>query len=322
MGSPQDSGPGQFRDRRFEALAPIDAPAVDIDDWIDDPARVVEIVDGSAARLDAAVVVDDDEPAGRHLVIEGGQRIRRQFIHVAVEAQHREPLDRRGAQRVLEPALEEDDAVVQEPVFGEIRFHLVERNRELLDRVVFVPEVGGIGLCVGSRKPLEQIGDEHAPPEIPEGLERRAHQDAAAPPYARFDEIAGHPFADRGCDQVAQVPEPRGPDHRVGALRPIASEFPQRRVERPFHPGQAHARVAVAVDGVGQTPLDEIEIERRRLRLEGRGGFRVNFGVGHAPEARAAPLCWQGGPPGAMMVKHFGAAGGLQRSHAATWREI
>ena len=242
-------------------------------------------MDRSAASLDAAVVVDDDEAARRHLVIEGGQCVRRRFVHVAVEAQHGEPLDRRGAQRVLEPALEEHDAVVQEAVFGEIRFHLVERNRELLDRVVFVPEVGGIGLRVGRRKPLEGIGDEHAPPEIPEGLERRAHQDAGAPPpHARFDEIAGHPFADRGFDQVPEVPEPRAPDHRVRLPRPIAAGLSQRWVERPFHPGQAHARVAVAVDGVGQTPLDEIEIERGRRGGGLSSGDRlwVIFGVGHA----------------------------------------
>ena len=129
-----------------DALAPVDAPAVDIDDRVRDPARVAEIVDRPAARVDAAVVVDDDEPARRHLVVEGGQRVHRRFIHVAVEAQHREPLDRRGAKRVLEPALEEDDAVVEEPVFGEVRFHLVERNRELLDRVVLVSAIGRIGV--------------------------------------------------------------------------------------------------------------------------------------------------------------------------------
>ena len=255
-------------------------------------------MDRSAARLDAAVVVDDDEPARRHLVIEGGQRVRRRFIHVAVEAQHGEALDRRGGKRVLEPALEEHDAVVQEAVFGEIRLHLVERNRELLDRVVLVAEIGGIGFHVGRRKPRERIGDKDAPLQVAEGLERRPHQDAgAAAPDARFDEIAGHPLADRGFDQFAQVPEPGAPDHGVRLPGPIAAGLSQRRVERPFNAGRAHAgSIAVAVDGVGQTPLDEIEVERRRPRSGPGGGDHLQgiFGAGHAPEARAAGSHWQG----------------------------
>ena len=63
--------------------------------------------------------------------------------------------------------------------------------------------IGGIGFRVGGRKPLERIGDEDAPLQVPEGLERRAHQDAgAAAPGACFDQIAGRPLADRGCDEL------------------------------------------------------------------------------------------------------------------------
>jgi hypothetical protein len=41
---------------------PVDAAAVDIDDWVGDPAPVAEIIDGPRASLNAAIAVDDDEP--------------------------------------------------------------------------------------------------------------------------------------------------------------------------------------------------------------------------------------------------------------------
>ena len=70
------------------------------------------------------------------------------------------------------------------------------------------------------------------------GLQDRAHQDAgAAAPHAGLDEIAGRPFADRGFDQLAQVREFHAPDHRVGAPGPVASQFPERRVEGFSTPG-------------------------------------------------------------------------------------
>ncbi len=312
-------------ERRFTALAPVNAPSVDIDDRIGDPSRVTEIVDGPAAALDAAIVVDDHETARRHFIVESGERVHRRFIHVAVEAQHRQPLDRRGVKRVLEPALEEYDAVVQESVFGEIRFHLVERNRELLVGVVNVPAIRGVGFRVGRRKSFERIGDENPPPQVPEGLERRPHQDAgAAAPGARFNQIAFYLLAEDGRDQFTQVPEPHPPDHRVGPPRPIPAVFPERGVERSFDPGRAPLRIAVAVDGVGQASLDEIEIERRRGRGGLRGGVHlwVFRGARLAPDARAARRNSQGAPPGLWGWASVGGRPGLRRFRTADARSL
>ena len=63
------------------------------------PWRGAVVGDGLPARVDAAVVVDDHEAAGRHQRLEVRERVDRRLVHVAVEAQHRDRADLGGQLR-------------------------------------------------------------------------------------------------------------------------------------------------------------------------------------------------------------------------------
>ena len=76
------------------------------------------VIDGLAAGR-MRIVVDDAEAAWLQLRIERLQGVVRGLEHVAVEPQDREAFDRRAGERVLEPALQEDDLVVQQAVAPE-----------------------------------------------------------------------------------------------------------------------------------------------------------------------------------------------------------
>src|SRR5437773_7190939 len=80
--------------------------AVNLDELGGDAALLAELVNGATAvgPSSLAVVVDDHIAARRDLVVECCQSIHRRLIVVAIEAEHGEPVDRRGGERVLEPA--------------------------------------------------------------------------------------------------------------------------------------------------------------------------------------------------------------------------
>src|SRR5271165_5928622 len=106
------------------------------------------------------------------------------------------------------------------------------------------------------------------------GFQNSAHQDAgSAAPRAGLDEVARHPFTDHRFDALAQVSEPRAPDHGVRPSRPVATELAHRRIVVFFDRRLLPSRVAVAVYRVGQTPLHQPQIEPSRNRggLESRG---------------------------------------------------
>ena len=81
-------------------------------------------------------------------MVEIDQSVPRALVHVAVEPQHGEGLDRCRRQRVLEQPFQEYDLVVEQAVASERPLHLIERNGEI-----------AVGVEVERRVCLQRPGD-------------------------------------------------------------------------------------------------------------------------------------------------------------------
>ncbi len=99
---------------------------------------------GAAVRK--AEVVDDQVAADGEPRVEVDEPVHRRLVQVAVEAHHRPSVVADGGEAVLEPALEEADAVVEQAEAPKVALHLLERDGELLGGVVQVSGVGRIGV--------------------------------------------------------------------------------------------------------------------------------------------------------------------------------
>lgn len=85
--------------------------------------RCRDAVGGAVVRdrfsaLRQRIVIDDAKTTRRDFWVQRGKRIHRRLVHIAIESQHRELLDRRVRQRVFEPALQKDDLFVEQSVIA------------------------------------------------------------------------------------------------------------------------------------------------------------------------------------------------------------
>ena len=115
--------------RRRSLATPVHRAVVDADELVVDAVLVAVLVDRLAALLELVVVVDDAEAAALQLRVQRDERVDRRRVEVAVEAEERDLLDGRRRQRLGEEALEEEDAVVEQPEARKVRLDVVGRCR-------------------------------------------------------------------------------------------------------------------------------------------------------------------------------------------------
>mmetsp|Transcript_3745 Transcript_3745/g.14703 ORF Transcript_3745/g.14703 Transcript_3745/m.14703 type:complete len:391 (+) Transcript_3745:879-2051(+) len=246
-----------------------------------DVAHAAEVEHRLARRGVLPVVVDDD-PAALDLIVQQLERVHRGAVHVAIEPEERDRVDRRRRQRLVEDALEQDDAVgVPEVVALEGGAHGVgAADVEVLERPAVGVDGGRVGRR-GAREAAERVGDDDASRAAGlEDVEDAFGEDRrAAPPGAALDEVAAdavaHEALDHGVDPVELVDA----DHRVA--RPARRERARgagvvalRRVEvEP--PGDGVAQDAHEPRGVGRGRRVVGCLERRRERRRGDEGRLV-----------------------------------------------
>ena len=100
--------------------SPEGSGAVDVHDWLVDLVLGAEVLHCLATRGIRAVVVHDAEPAERKSGIQVLQALYRGLVEVPVEPYKGPCVPSQGRQRLLEPALEKADLVIEEPVSLEI----------------------------------------------------------------------------------------------------------------------------------------------------------------------------------------------------------
>lgn len=71
--------------------------------------------------LDDVIVIHDDIPADRDFFVQRGQGIHGRLVHVAVQAQQCQLLNRRSGEGVLEPALQELDLLIEQAILSKLR---------------------------------------------------------------------------------------------------------------------------------------------------------------------------------------------------------
>lgn len=122
----------------LSGLPPIHPGAVDVDDLVGDPDAAAIVVDGLLATFELAVVVDDAEPTGRQFRVGALDRLDGRLVHIAIEAHHRQILDRRARQGVLEPTDQKLDLIVQETIASEVAFDLLDADSQLVGQVMLI----------------------------------------------------------------------------------------------------------------------------------------------------------------------------------------
>src|SRR4051812_24035406 len=144
-----------------ERLAPVDTVPVNLTHGLVDVPCSSMVVDRLAAGREAAVVVDDDESAGRDERLEVGQYIPRRLVHVTVKAEDGDGVDllRQRGHRVAEPAFDEVHAGIPEPVSCEVPADLSEPHGERAVLVQLAARIEWIPFRVGRRKSLERVTD-------------------------------------------------------------------------------------------------------------------------------------------------------------------
>lgn len=74
------------------------------------------IGDGLPTGRDTSIIIDDQVAASGQLRVKVIQGVHRRFVHVAIQASHRQPFDGGGRQRVAEPTFQENDLFVEQAI--------------------------------------------------------------------------------------------------------------------------------------------------------------------------------------------------------------
>ena len=217
---------------RLSGSSPERSGAVDVHDWLVDLVLGSEVLHCLAARRIRAVVVHDAVPAERQPGIEVFEALYGGLVQVPVEPYKGPCVPCEGRQRLLEPALDEANVVIEEPVSPEIGLNIFSTDGQP-DLVVKVAEpVQRIPGRIGFRNAREGVGEPHLLVTHPMGSQDPPHEDcAASAPHPGLDEVSGNLVFDNSFDTVADVVKALQADHRLARKRhpPVVEAFRYER---------------------------------------------------------------------------------------------
>src|SRR5487761_519886 len=119
-------------------LLPEYTSPVDNLDVLRNPLLTTEVVDSTSARLQIQIVVDNNVSSDRELRVKGMKRHDSGFIHVTVEPEYCEPLNRRVGQGIPEPTGQKTNPVVEKVVARKVRAHLFKGSHDRSERPVAI----------------------------------------------------------------------------------------------------------------------------------------------------------------------------------------
>lgn len=231
-----------------------------------------EILDGGAAGGHGSKIVDNHETARRDPRVQVLKGKPGGFIHIAVEPQDGNGVERGCGNRVAEPTRNKACSGIEQVVAAKVLLHLFKADAEILakfpKRVAFI---SGKGRRVGFRQTLKRIEQPHRAMRIAGRSENAAHEDAAATaPNAGFDEVSADLFAQDGEAAACEVIQTLLSHQCFCFGWPVAAILAQRSIEGQGTQGIFIAFVAAIRDEIAaQAAFQKIEVKRNR-RMVGR----------------------------------------------------
>jgi len=247
------------------ALLPERTGPVNVEDRLGNFVGSPKIFNGLPAVWQRPIVIDDHVAPIGDSVIQMFQSLQGGSIHISIEPKNGNSLNRRRGEGVLEPARQETNLFVQQPVTLEVGLNLFDRDCQIPAELMMpVPGIPRVQNTIGSREALEGVGQPYVAAAIAVRFQYGAHENGGSPaPHTCFHQVAWNTVLQYVHNACLQAIEPEEAHHGFRLSGPVSSLNPVGDRKRA-RGREIVMEIAVREKYSCQAPLEKVKIQFRR----------------------------------------------------------